>query len=278
MESKMKKILSFIIIAIISGLFATTVSAQCPSDIKGNPSCPDHQLYQDQAVIRIQEFKDKILGLENELKALEADHAELLQKLETTKKNTIDCNDALYKLIGANEEQIAAFREKLGKIEGKIREMQRLSDDVLADRQDDVYALEAELNELRRDRISVHPDFYNRIIKAAKEINPGLIRVKKIRSYTVRSWFENRDCLWNIAGNADIYGDPFQWPKVWQANTNIIRNPDIIHPGQVLSIPPAGPKTDDELKAERKYWRQKRAAMEAQQQTEQQPAGQTKGQ
>lgn len=202
------------------------------------------------------------------------------KKLETTKKNTVDCNEALYKMIGANLEQVAAFREKLGKIEGKIREMQRLSDDVLADKQDEVMALEAELNELRRDKISVLPEFYNRIIKDAKEINPGLIREKKIKSYTVRSWFENRDCLWNIAGNADIYGDPFQWPKVWQANTDLIRNPDIIHPGQVLTIPQAGPKTPDELKAERKYWRQKRAAMEAaaQQPTEQKPAEQTKGQ
>lgn len=77
----MKKIVSFIIIAIISGLFATAVNAQCPSDIKGNPSCPDHQLYEDQAVIRIQEFKDKILGLENEFKALEADYAELGKKI-----------------------------------------------------------------------------------------------------------------------------------------------------------------------------------------------------
>ena len=51
--------------------------------------------------------------------------------------------------------------------------------------------------------------------------------------------------------------------KNWQANTDQIRNPDIIHPGQVLKVPPAGPKTDDESKAERKYWRKKRAAQAA---------------
>jgi nucleoid-associated protein YgaU len=65
--------------------------------------------------------------------------------------------------------------------------------------------------------------------------------------------------LWNISGKAEIYGDPFQWPKIWQANTDIIRNPDIIHPGQVLKIPPPGPKTDEETKAERRYWRDKNA-------------------
>jgi uncharacterized small protein (DUF1192 family) len=267
MENKMKKIFNSVFIALFFVGFTTVVLAQCPSDIKGNPSCPDHQLYEDQAVIRIQEFKNRIAGYEKELEILKADFAGLENRLEQTKKGLGDCNEALYALLGASMEDVNSFRQKLGVIEGKVREMQRLSDDVLADRQDDVFALEAELNELRQIKISLLPEFYPKVIKLAKEINPGLIREKKIKEYIVRSWFENRDCLWNIAGNVDIYGDPFQWPKIWQSNTSIIRNPDIIHPGQRLSIPPAGPKTPEELKAERKYWREKREAMEAQSNT-----------
>jgi len=252
---------------MLFGLFATTAYSQCPSDIKGNPSCPDHQLYEDQAVIRIQEFKTKIAGLDEQLQALKVDFSGLEKKLDDTKTSIKNCNDNLYNMIGANTAEVNAFRQQLGVIEGKIREMQRLPDDVLADRQADVFALEAELNQLRSVKISMLPEFYPKIIKMAKEINPGLLREKKVREYIVKSWFENRDCLWNIAGNVEIYGDPLQWPKVWQANTSIIRNPDIIHPGQVLSLPPAGPKTDDEMKAERKYWREKRKALEAETQT-----------
>jgi prefoldin subunit 5 len=261
---KMKKIFSFIMLTMLLGIFATTAYSQCPSDIKGNPSCPDHQLYEDQAVIRIQDFKTKIAGLEEQLQALKADMAGLEKKLETTKTSIKDCNDNLYGMLGATMADVNAFRQQLGVIEGKLREMQRLPDDVLADRQADVFALESELNELRKNKISMLAEFYPKIIKLAKEINPGLLREKKVKEYIVKSWFENRDCLWNIAGNVDIYGDPLQWPKVWQANTNIIRNPDLIHPGQVLSIPPAGPKSPEELKAERKYWREKREAQETQ--------------
>ena len=263
----MKKIFGFILLTALFGLFSANVYSQCPSDIKGNPSCPDHQLYEDQAVIRIQEFKTKIAGLEEQLQALKTDMAQLEKKLDDTKTSIKDCNDNLYNMIGATMADVNNFRQQIGVIEGKLREMQRLPDDVLADRQADVFALEAELNELRKVKISLLPEFYPKIIKLAKEINPGLIREKKVKEYIVKSWFENRDCLWNIAGNVDIYGDPLQWPKVWQANTSIIRNPDIIHPGQALSIPPPGPKTDDEIKAERKYWREKREAMEAETQT-----------
>ncbi len=258
----MKKIFSSILFVILLGTLASFAYAQCPSDIKGNPSCPDHQLYEDQAVIRIQEFKTKIAGLDEQLNALKADMAGLEKKLDDTKTSIKDCNDNLYSMIGATMADVNAFRQQIGVIEGKIREMQRLPDDVLADRQADVFALEAELNQLRTNKISLLPEFFPKIIKLAKEINPGLLREKKVREYIVKSWFENRDCLWNIAGNVEIYGDPLQWPKVWQANTSIIRNPDIIHPGQVLSIPPPGPKTDEEMKSERKYWREKREAME----------------
>jgi len=261
----MKKIISLMVIAFSIGLLHINVLAQCPNDMKGDPQCPDPQLYEDQAVIRIQNFNEKIKALEAELLSLTGEYEALEQKLEKTKANVKDCNDELYKMLNATLADVNAFREKLGNIEGKVREMQRLSDDVLADRQDDVYALESELNELRKEKISLLPEFYNKIIRLAKEINPGLIREKKIHQYVVKSWFENRDCLWNISGNVDIYGDPLLWPKIWQANTDIIRNPDIIHPGQVLKIPAPGPKTSDEIKAERRYWRKKREAMQSEQ-------------
>jgi hypothetical protein len=106
------------------------------------------------------------------------------------------------------------------------------------------------------------PEFYERLTGLNRDIK-GLYREKRIKGYTVGTWAENRDCLWNIAGRTEIYADPFQWPKIWQANTDKIKNPDVIQPGWVLSVPPAGPKTSEEMKAERKYYRNKRAAQES---------------
>ncbi len=45
------------------------------------------------------------------------------------------------------------------------------------------------------------------------------------------------ECLWKIAGYEDVYGDPFQWPLIYDANRDQIKNPDLIYPGQVLTIP-----------------------------------------
>jgi nucleoid-associated protein YgaU len=35
------------------------------------------------------------------------------------------------------------------------------------------------------------------------------------------------------------YGDANKWHRIFDANRDIIKNPDLIHPGQVLKIPSA---------------------------------------
>lgn len=54
---------------------------------------------------------------------------------------------------------------------------------------------------------------------------------KKTRTYTVKSG----DCLWNIAKK--FYGNGAQYTKIYNANKSKIKNPNLIYPGQVLTIP-----------------------------------------
>jgi LysM repeat protein len=49
--------------------------------------------------------------------------------------------------------------------------------------------------------------------------------------YTVKSG----DSLSKIAKH--FYGDAGAYPKIFDANKDILKNPDLIHPGQVLKIP-----------------------------------------
>ena len=53
------------------------------------------------------------------------------------------------------------------------------------------------------------------------------------RSYVVVSG----DSLSKIAKRE--YGDAQKWPKIYEANRNIIKDPDLIYPGQELRIPEA---------------------------------------
>jgi len=43
--------------------------------------------------------------------------------------------------------------------------------------------------------------------------------------------------LSKIAGYAEVYGDPSQWPKIYEANRDQILDPNLLYPAQVLEIP-----------------------------------------
>jgi hypothetical protein len=58
--------------------------------------------------------------------------------------------------------------------------------------------------------------------------------------YKVRDYRTSRDCFWNIAKYSFIYGDPLKWRALYEANKNILQNPnnpDLIQPGMRFTVP-----------------------------------------
>lgn len=58
--------------------------------------------------------------------------------------------------------------------------------------------------------------------------------------YVVRLIPERRDCFWRIAEYDFVYGDPWQWRELYEANRDKLpdpNNPDLMLPGMVIEIP-----------------------------------------
>lgn len=260
---KMKIVSIVIALIIIPFLGANLKSAD-----RDFSNLPDAELTKDEAAKRILEFEAKVNDLKNQLALVSADVEKLTNELQNVVAQIKECQDKYNSMLNVTSNDIDNFRQRLGIIEGKIRKLQPLSNDELAQKLDEINALWNDVNDLKNNKISLLPDFYDRVRKALNDVYDLKMRAKKgiaARTYVVKTWAENRDCLWNIAGNLQIYGDPFLWPKIWQNNTDLIKNPDIIQPGWVLKIPVKADKTPDEIKAERKYWRQKKARLEKEQ-------------
>jgi len=47
---------------------------------------------------------------------------------------------------------------------------------------------------------------------------------------------QSGDHLWGVSGQAQVYGDSYQWPLLYKRNRDDIYDPDLIYPGQVLHI------------------------------------------
>lgn len=66
---------------------------------------------------------------------------------------------------------------------------------------------------------------------AAEQVEPAAPEPKAGRTYTV----ESGDTLWKIA--EQMYGNGSHYMKIFEANTDVLEDPDRIFPGQVLKIP-----------------------------------------
>lgn len=44
------------------------------------------------------------------------------------------------------------------------------------------------------------------------------------------------DNLWDISGKDSVYANSYQWPLIYKTNRNIIKDADLIYPGQVFDI------------------------------------------
>lgn len=204
-------------------------------------------------------LKNVLAQLTKDVDSLKSVLASLTDQVTKVKNETMA-------LTGASAERHKAFDEALKRLEDWAQQLSMLSDQDLYARRKEVDSLQAQLDSLKQSKLAALPEFYNRIQALQQKIDqlkatlakPELMASMQ-KTYTVGTWARDRDCLWNISKKKTIYNNPFMWPKIWQGNRDQIKDPDIIHPGQKLKIPAAGPLTDSEKKAERRYWSNKRA-------------------
>jgi len=92
------------------------------------------------------------------------------------------------------------------------------------------------VGEYEAKRYAQSTEASKRVLDLMKDFAPS----KFPAFYTVRLIPEARDCFWRIAEYPFIYGDPWKWKILYEANKDKIPqpdNPDLIEPGIVLTIP-----------------------------------------
>ncbi len=133
-----------------------------------------------------------------------------------------DCQNELYALVGATKADVDNFGNAVNELNGKIGRKEGPK----ADRQKD-------LDALKSNKLSALPQFYDKVHNQMQSAMDSWVEAPTEWQYTVVSG----DCLWNIAKKKDYYGNGFAWPKIYKANRDKIKNPDLIYPKQVFTIP-----------------------------------------
>ena len=164
-------------------------------------------------------LKDKKESLTKEISALQNE----VNNLKNTKvQNYEDCINELYSMVGATKADVDNFRKAVNELDGKVRRKEGPK----ADRQKD-------LDALKMNKISALTEFFDKVHNQIQRSLDSWVEEVQETNYTV----VRGDHLWGIARKSEHYGNGFAWPMIYKANRDKIKNPDLIYPQQVFSIP-----------------------------------------
>jgi competence protein ComGC len=199
------------LLTVLSLLFLFTVSIVAQEDEMTSDEWEAEMArlrsQKDALTLQITELQDAISKLKEQLQGM--------QSYE-------DCQNELYALVGATSADVTNFRNAVNELDGKIRRKEGPK----VDRQKD-------LDALKSNKISALPEFFDKVHNQMQGSMDAWVEAPQEWNYTV----VRGDCLWNIAKKKDYYGNGFAWPKIYKANRDKIKNPDLIYPKQTFTIP-----------------------------------------
>jgi len=173
--------------------------------------------------------KAQIAEVENEIASVKSQIADVEKKLSDTEKE-------IYALIKSDKDGVKEFSRSIDALSGQIGGLQRLSGEELYKRRDEVKGVEEKLGELKANLISALPEIADKIARVEgmlARLKDKMPKIAPPKYHTV----VRGDCLWNIAKKKEYYNDPYMWPRIYRANKDKIKDPDLIYPDQVLTIP-----------------------------------------
>jgi nucleoid-associated protein YgaU len=178
-------------------------------------------------------------SLTNEVSTLKTEVDNLNNNLNSLQSYEV-CMDELYTMVNANKSQVDQYRQAVNELQGKISRKEGPKED----RQKD-------LDALKQNSEDYFNEFYEKVHNQLQSSLDSWVEEPTEVLYTV----VRGDCLWNIAKKQEFYGNGFAWPKIYQANRDQIKNPDLIYPQQEFKIPPLTAEEKDKYDTLRRNYK-----------------------
>lgn len=170
--------------------------------------------------------KASITTCDEETAALKAEAADLTGQTATTWNE-------IYDLVGGKE-AVDSYMGELDAVEREVDGLASLSPEELFKSRKEIDAIEEKLNALKDSKVYALTAAQNKVATIEGKI-------ARLRDSMPQAMYDDYtvvrgDYLWRIAKKDDIYGDPFQWVRIYSYNRDQINNPDLIYPDQIFKI------------------------------------------
>jgi len=200
----------------------------------GSAIAADKMTYEDYQ-IQLQKYLDRETVALAEIDIEQAIIDSLRARIEGLEVEIVALWDEIYALIGVDKEAMLAFLREIEALEGKVNVLARLSPDNLLERASELDELAEAVKVLQDDIRALLSDPRSRLERLAARIEAlkaSLPKPKHDMYVVLRG-----DYLWKISGKPQIFDDPWKWMRIYSANRDEIRDPDLIFPDQRLVIP-----------------------------------------
>ncbi len=157
---------------------------------------------------KLQQAEQRIASLESEIASLKSDIANLEARRDELKNKLAQLQEA-WKIC-----QYGRYKVNEGDWLSKIASMRN----VYGDGKKWPMIYEANKDKIKNPNL-IYPNW--------------VLLIPTLDNYTIVPG----DCLWLIATYLSIYSDAKRWPEIYEANKDKIKDPDLIYPKQVLTIP-----------------------------------------
>ncbi len=160
----------------------------------------------------------------------------LREQIKQTEERIAAVEREIRELIQSDEAGVQQFEDDLDRAVSQIEGLRALSAKELYQKCEEIKALRDRFNKCKANPICYLPEICQKVEKIEQmlaDLEAAVPKVAPPDYYTV----VRGDCLWYIAKKKEIYGDPYLWPWIYRTNRDKIKNPDLIYPGWVLTIP-----------------------------------------
>ena len=211
-------------IALVSLVFASTLALA------------EEKMTYEEYQAKLADYQKREAEANQEIARIEEDMEVLKGEIAALDERIAAVQSEVYGLVESDEVGIKTYLDQLKLLEEQARGLLALSQDELFGRRDEIKEVEEQLAELKKSLIHFLPE-------AAEQISAieGLIAQLRQRVPALPEQYQvaKGDCLWNISRKDKIYNDPYMWPRIYRANREQIKHPDMIYPKQSFSIPRA---------------------------------------
>jgi nucleoid-associated protein YgaU len=220
-DERMKIPVTIVLILLLA--FSVTLFGQEERKIKMDEykvQLADHQAREAAANERLAVLETEIADLNTEINAVQGQ---------------IDAEwEEIYAMLDTDEAGVEAFRSNLASIEGEIDGLSVLSPEELFRRKDEIKEIHMRIEEAKGSKTALLTEMENKLA----ELDGKLAALKSKVPANIYDQYTvvKGDYLWKISKMDDIYGDPYQWIRIYCVNKEQIKDPDLIYADQVFNI------------------------------------------